>query len=254
MEITSRILYLDQYYYPVGTADIVLENRVPTHNKVDNELVMVNGRAGYEAKALTGWPRYWVRVSDNFEDINKVTFQIDDGFKAFIRAHIRFSSAIMGAEKRMAILRMFKNFGMSNVDQNLLSPERDGIIKYITIGLIGGGVFNISDLLRNCQYNIDDCTDAIKVVKEKLIKERKHIRFINEQVYTLKQHTGGNIEFGKDHWVDVNDMYDILVKPAYAKQSEKIHDLKKRLNELERYRSWIQYFAKKIFEYQWTND
>lgn len=251
MEITSHILYLDRYYNPVGTADIILENRVPTHNKADNELVMANGAAGYEAKALTGWPRYWVRVSDNFEDINKVTFQIDDGFEAFIRTRIRFSSAFMDTEKRTAILRMF---GMAYAHESLLRPECDNIIKYITIGLTGCGCFTISDLLSNCLYNIEDCTDAIKVVKEKLIEEHKHISFINEQIYTLKHHTSKYIEFGKDNWVDVKDMYDILAKPAYAKQSEKIHDLKKRLNELERYRSWIQYFMKKIFEYQWTND
>lgn len=253
MEITSHILYLDRDYNPVGTADIILENRVPEHNKADNELVMANGAAGYEAKALTSWPRYWVRVSDNFKDINKVNFKIDDEFEAFIRTHIRFSSAVMGAEKRRAILKMFKNFGMINADQNLLGPEHD-IFKYITIGLTGWGDFTISDLLRNCRFNIEDCTDAIKVIKEKLIEERKHIGFINEQIYTLKHHTSKYIEIGKDHPVDVNDMYDILIKPAYAKQSEKIYDLKKRLNELERYRSRVQYFAKKIFEYQWTND
>lgn len=254
MEITSSILYLDRDYNPVGTANIILENRVPMHNKADNELVMANGIAGYEAKTLTGWPRYWVMVSDNFKDINKVNFKIDDNFEVFIRTYIRFNSAIMGAEKRTAILKIFKNFGMIYADQNLLYPERDSIIKYITIGLIGCGNFNISDLLRNCQYNIDDCTDAIKVVKKKLIKERKRIGFINEQIYTLKHHTGKYIELGKDHPVDVKDMYNILVKPAYTKQSEKIHDLKKRLNNLERYRSRVQYFMKKIFEYQWTND
>ena len=254
METISHILYLDRDYNPVGTTDIILENRVPEHNKADNELVMANGAAGYEAKALTGWPRYWVRVSDNFEDITKVNFKIDDEFEAFIRTRIRFGSAVMGAGKRTAILKMFKNFGMSNADQNLLRPECDNIFKYITIGLTGCGNFTISDLLRNCRFNIEDCTDAIKVVKKKLIEEHKHINFINEQIYTLKHHTSKYIEFGKDNWVDVKDMYDILVKPAYAKQSEKIHDLKKRLNELERYRSWIQYFMKKIFEYQWTND
>lgn len=251
MEITSHILYLDRDYNPVGTADITLENRVPVHNKADNELVMANGAAEYEAKTLTGWPRYWVRVSDNFKDINKVNFKIDDEFESFIRTRIRFGSAVMGAGKRTAILRMF---GMTYAHESLLRPECDNIIKYITIGLTGYGDFTISDLLRNCRFNIEDCTGSIKVIKEKLIEEHKHISFINEQIYTLNHHTSKYIEFGKDNWVDVKDMYDILVKPAYAKQSEKIHDLKKRLNELERYRSWVQYFVKKIFEYQWTND
>lgn len=253
MEITSRILYLDRDYNPVGTAYFILENRVPVHNKADNALVMANGALQYEAKALTGWPRYWVRVSDNFEDISKVNFKIDDDFEVFIRTRIRFSSAVMGAEKRTAILKMFKNFGMSEANQNLLGPECD-IFKYVIIGLTGCGDFTIIDLLRNCRFNIEDCTDAIKVVKKKIIQERKHIGFIDEQIYTLKHHTGKYIEMGKDHWVDVKDMYDILVKPAYAEQSRKIHDLKKRLNVLERYRSLVQYFMKKIFEYQWTND
>ena len=254
MEITSRILYLDRDYNPVGTANIILENRVPVHNKADNALVMANGAAGYEAKALTGWPRYWVRVSDNFKDLNKVNFRIDNEFEAFIRTRIRFSSAVMGTGKRMAILKMFRNFGMNDANPNLLDPECTNIFGYVIIGLIGRGDFTVSDLLRNCRFNIEDCTNSIKVVKEKLIKEHTHIGFINEQIYTLKHHTGKYIEIGKDHWVDVKDMYDIVVKQAYAKQSEKIHDLKKRLNELERYRSWVQYFMKKIFEYQWTND
>ena len=257
MEITSRILYLDRDYNPVGTANIILENRVPVHNKADNALVMANGAAGYEAKALTGWPRYWVRVSDNFEDITKVNFRIDDEFEAFIRTRIRFSSAVMGDEKRTAILKMFKNFGMNDANPNILSPECTNIFGYVIIGLIGligRGDFTISDLLINCRFNIEDCTDAIKEVKRKLIKEHTHIGFINEQIYTLKHHTSKYIEFGKDNCVDVKDMYNILVKPAYTKQSEKIHHLKKRLNELERYRSWVQYFMKKIFEYQWTND
>ena len=99
-----------------------------------------------------------------------------------------------------------------------------------------GKKFSIGNFLYSLQYGIDECQDAIKSIRKEIKEHNADMGFIREVGNTFRD----SLKFRK-----------IVFSPAYNMMEKTIHDLKKRMKEIERQRSYMHLVMRLIMTTTW---
>ena len=100
--------------------------------------------------------------------------------------------------------------------------------------------FSIGDFLRSIQNGINECSEAIENVREQIMERRKDMRFIMETASGFRHRSDAKFIHVGTGYVDFEKYHKLIFSPAYNNVVKTAHDLKKRMQELERQRSYMQ--------------
>ena len=111
--------------------------------------------------------------------------------------------------------------------------------------------FSICDFLCSLHNTMDECREGIEYTRKRIREEQINLRHLEEASSIFKS----NIALGKvmvgDDCIDYRELCKLMVRPALTNQALKIHNLKKRMKELERKRSYIHVVMRFIMARVW---
>lgn len=242
--VISRVLFLDKDFQPIGTK--VITRQVSYHcDRTDSKKIMAVGIGAFRDGDFEKEPMYWVVLSGapTTEDYDRLTIKQSGLLEKFIFAHVRFVSyreIDKKIQKLMKILDFKEAYRVPS-----FKPRGDfNDVVNLSLTSPGGATddINLFDLLYSINHGIEECTEAIKIVKGKLNKARVILRHVEDIANTYKSNTFlGSIPVGKGY-IPYCDAMDLTIRPARNMFANEIHDLKHRLNTLERRRSYMYMF------------
>lgn len=255
--LVSKILYLDKDYHPCGTRVIRRPGINYPNSREDSDRIMAIGKDAFLDHEFENEPVYWVTYEGDINDPREMHINNRYALERMINHHFCFISL---HEVEQKINRIVYLLGL-RYPANAFLVRTDGITKknQVIVSLCGGDddgmKFSLGDFLCSLRSGIEECTTAIKTVREQIKDRRKDAEFINDTMHLFKSLSRYNsVRIGEDYYVDYNKSRELLFSPSYNNMTKTIHDLKKRLKELERQRSYMQYVMDIIMTSTWQAD
>ena len=263
METTvSKILFLDRNYQPVGTR-VIRRPGIMSHNdRTDSKKIMAVGMGAFDDGDFDKVPRYWVPFSGDIKDFNELHLEVNifingiDRIEEVLSKHFRFIS-LYEVERKVERIKSLLGFKESYRPAEFIITPHGWIKENQTVVSLCGGAdglkFSLCDFLHSLQVGIDECTGAIEATRRQIAERRKNMRFIIETISTFRNNRtiSDHVNVGNDCYVDYNKFSKLLFSPAYNNMVNIIHDLKKRMQELERQRSYMQMVMQDIMARVW---
>ncbi len=135
------------------------------------------------------------------------------------------------------------------------TDEKNQVILSLCDGDDDGIKFSLGNFLRSLRDGIEECNDAIETTRKQIKDRSRDANFISDTLYLFKSLRNHNsVPIGEEYYVDYNKFRELLFSPSYNNMTKTIHDLKKRLKELERQRSYMQYVMNSILTSTWHAD
>lgn len=256
--LVSRILFLDRDYQPCGTRVIRRPGITVHNNRTDSKRIMAVGMGAFDDGDFDKVPRYWVPVEgsiDNTNDLHLV-FTNYNPIEDILSKHFRFIS-LHEVERKVERIKSLLGFKESYRPAEFIVTPHGGWIKenQTVVSLHGGAdglKFSLCDLLYSLHYGIEECSSGIDIIRKQLAERRSDMRFIMDTMYAFKSNrTISFVCVGKDSYVDYDKFSKIIFGPSYNSMVNIIHDLKKRMQELERQRSYMQLVMNHIMACTW---
>ena len=243
--IVSHILYLDEEFDPVGTRVVRRPNILNPTSRADHKKIMAVGIGAFDDGDFDKVPRYWVPFDGDIKNFNNTTIgtrsAIVDEVSKFIQEKIRFISYNDVIRKIRSIFSMFGIVGIGpNQVALVCGGEEDKTVKLSLVGF--DNPYTISGLLWSCKIYTEECAESIQIIRRKISSLRNRVQFIESQQRIIKRPGVRNIQIGEDATADTKQLNDWVYKPAKKLAVDELHELKKRMNDLERKRSWVQWF------------
>ena len=260
MEVrVSKILYLDKDYHPCGTRVIRRPGINYPNSREDSDRIMAAGIDAFLDHEFENEPVYWVTYKGDINDPRDLHINNRYALERMINYHFCFIS-LHEIERKINRIGYLLDFRQKYpVKAFLVHP--DGITKknQVIVSLCGGDddimKFSLGDFLCSLRDGIEECTTAMKTVREQIKDRNNDANFINDTMYLFKSLCRHNsVPIGKDNYVDYNKFRKLLLSPSYNNMMKTIHDLKKRLKELERQRGYMQYVMDTIMSSTWQAD
>lgn len=258
--LKSNILFLDSNFRPIDVRQI---NRPEiwhhTQRTDHNKIMKISMEAFNNGKLVDDdgckvVPKYWVAIDGSIANFKNTRIEFSsyskDEVSKYIRDHFRFTSYQDCDEKIYKLLQIFDLVGVTPKDIKAHelatgNPASTDFVEppYVVIPLLGWTRdWDIGNLMESFQNVINECSDAIKTVRDQINEAKKNIRFIETH----------KTEVFRASICYAYELNQLMVKPALKMQADKIHTLKKRMQTLERQRSWIQDFVSKyIYSQVW---
>lgn len=258
--LKSNILFLDCNFRPIDVRRIHRPGIWHHTQRTDhNEIMKVGMEAFNNGEFVDGdggevIPKYWVAIDGSIVNFKNTRIEFNsyskDEVSKYIRDHFRFTSYQDCDEKIYKMLQIFDLVGVTPKDIKVHefvtgNPTSTDFVEspYVVIPLLGWTRdWDIGNLMESFQNVINECSDAIKTVRDQINEVKKNIRFIEAHKTEVFQ-------------INVYLAYDLnrlMVKPALKMQVDNIRTLKKRMQTLERQRSWVQDFVSKyIYSQVW---
>ena len=261
--LVSKILFLDMDYRPCGTR-VIRRPGITSHNdRTDSKKIMAVGMGAFDDGDFDHVPYYWVPFDGDldkgelhlqFPTIPATDFVSNsmNPIEWIVRKYFNFI-AYQDMEKKIGKIRYLLDFK---------DPDRPGALKanfnpdsYVnvaTISLIGQmDDFTMTDLMCSLRFNLSEYTEAIEVNREEISKCRKQMAFITDTgMLTKNSICAHHVNIGGDP-VEYDQFHKLIMAPAYNCMAGKIHDLKKRMQILERKRSYIYMLMNHIMACTW---
>lgn len=259
METTvSKILFLDRNYQPVGTR-VIRRPGIMSHNdRTDSKKIMAVGMGAFDDGDFDKVPRYWVPFSGDIKDFNELHLGVttyNSRIEEVLSKHFRFIS-LHEVERKVERIKSLLGFKESYRPAEFL-VIRDGWIKenQTVVSLHGGAdglKFSLCDFLYSLHYGIEECSSSIDIIRKQIAERRGDMKFIMDTMYAFKNNrTISFVCIGNDSYVDYDKFSKIIFGPSYNSMVKIIHDLKKRMQELERQRSYMQMVMQDIMARVW---
>ena len=259
METTvSKILFLDRNYQPVGTR-VIRRPGVMSHNdRTDSKKIMAVGMGAFDDGDFDKVPRYWVPVSGDIKDFNELHLGVAtyiNRIEGVLSKHFRFIS-LHEVERKVERIKSLLGFKESYRPAEFIVTPHGWIKENQTVVSLHGGAddlkFSLCDFLYSLHYGIEECSSGIDIIRKQLAERRGDMKFIMDTLYAFKNNrTISFVCIGKDSYVDYDKFSKILFGPSYNSMVNIIHDLKKRMQELERQRSYMQMVMQDIMARVW---
>lgn len=257
--LVSKILFLDRNFQPCGTRVIRRPNAQFHNDRSDSKNIMAVGMGAFDDGDFEAVPRYWVSYEGDIKDfrdmyIKKSEFNF---IESILVKHFKFISLHEVNRKTERIKALLGFSGAYRPGEFEIHQGMGGWIKenQVVISLVDGDgdglKFSIGDFLCSLQNCIDECHEAIETVRGQIADRRKDMRFIMETASCFRyQSLTKCIQVG-DGYVDFDKYHKLLFSPAYNNLAKIIHDLKKRMQDLERQRSHMQVVMGLIMAQTW---
>lgn len=237
--LISKILYLDKDYQPCGARIIRRPDAIYNTDRTDSDYVMSYGIRAFDEHEFETLPRYWVSYEGDIEDFRDMRIRPDRLRESILVRHFRFISL---HEVNNKIGRIMELLGFQSIYPDAVFTVPGGWIKEnqtvvsLCDGDDDGKKFSLGNFLYSLQYGIDECQDAIKSIRKEIKEHNADMGFIREV---------GNI------FRDSLKFRKIVFSPAYNTMEKAIHDLKKRMKEIERQRSYMHLVMRLIMTTTW---
>lgn len=237
--LISKILYLDKDYQPCGARIVRRPDAIYNTDRTDSDYVMSYGIRAFDEREFETLPRYWVSYEGDIEDFRDMCIQPDGLLESMLVRHFRFISL---HEVNNKIGRIMELLGFRSIYPDAVFTVPGGWIKEnqtvvsLCDGDDDGKKFSLGNFLYSLQYGIDECQDAIKSIRKEIKEHNADMGFIREVGNTFRD----SLKFRK-----------IVFSPAYNTMEKTIHDLKKRMKEIERQRSYMHLVMRLIMTTTW---
>lgn len=243
--VISRILFLDREFQPIGTKVITRPNALFQTDRRDSKNIMAVGMGAFDDGEFERVPCYWVVLSGapTTEDYDRLTIKQSGLLEKHLFAHVRFVSYREIDKKIQTLMKILDFKEAYRVPSFKPRGDFDDVVNLSLTSPEGATEdINLFDLLYSINLGIEECTDAIKIVKDKINKARKDLRYIEEIARTFKCNCFmGKIPVG-DGYVQYPEVTNLTIRPARDRFANNLHALKSRLNTLERRRSYLYEF------------
>lgn len=118
-----------------------------------------------------------------------------------------------------------------------------------------GKKFSIGDFLCSLRDGIAECSDAIEVNRKLIASRNADMSFISNAMDSFRANRFSNsVRIGEDSYMYYDKFCKLILNPAYNNTSKIIHDLKQRMKELERQRSYMQLVMSLIMTTTWYGE
>ena len=237
--LVSKILYLDKDYQPCGTRFVFRPDATHDTDRTDSDYIMQYGIRAFDKREFETLPRYWVPYEGDIEDFRDMRIRPDSLIESILVRHFRFISL---HEVNNKIGRIMELLGFQSIYPDTDFTVPGGWIKenQTVVSLCGwdddGKKFSLGNFLYSLQYGIDECQDAIKSIRKEIKEHNADMGFIREVGNTFRD----SLKFRR-----------IVFSPAYNAMEKTIHDLKKRMKEIERQRSYMHLVMRLIMTTTW---
>lgn len=259
--LVSKILFLDRNFQPCGTRVIRRPNAQFHNDRSDSKNIMAVGMGAFDDGDFERVPRYWVPYEGDIKDFNELHLEVNtyinciDRIEEVLSKHFRFIS-LHEVERKVERIKSLLGFKESYRPAEFLVMQNGWIKENQTVVSLHGGAdglkFSLCDFLYSLQFGIDECTHAIEVTRRQIAERRSDMKFIMDTMYAFKNNRTINfVCVGKDSYVDYDKFSKIIFGPSYNSMVNIIHDLKKRMQELERQRSYMQMVRQDIMAKVW---
>ena len=243
----SKILFLDENYQPCGTR-VIRRPNITTHiDRTDSKKIMAVGLGAFKDGDFDKEPQYWVPYEGHINNLNNINIKLNRSFSVWklINKYFRFIAYhelhykleriwnILGIESN----QLFLDFITSN------TRTKDNQVVISLGGRWLGEEFSICDFLSYLQKGIDECSEAIEINRNKLIRYRQDMQFIKQ----IKEYSCPGIHINDNKY----KFNKIILQPAYNTTVNHIRETKKRIQSIERQRSHIQCLKQHIFASIW---
>lgn len=228
----SNIIYFSRDFELCGYKTIERPDMKYLWDRRDSKMIMEIGMKAFDAGEFELVPRYWVTYDGEQKPLNKYAVN-NPRIKWLINRRFLFSSAFDLGEKIKRIHYLLSAGFFDN-------PDR--FEETVTLGIPDiGKDFGLPRILQLLHNGIGDCTESIIYVKKCIQDIRKKSSHMENVLYK-----GINLP-----GLTYNETMDLLIRPARRRFANELHDLKHRLNTLERKRSWMGELMKLIMITTW---
>lgn len=234
----SDIIYFSRDFELCGYKTIERPDMKYLWDRRDSKMVMEIGMKAYDAGEFELVPRYWVTYNGEQKLLNEYTVN-NPRIKWLINRRFLFSS-VFNLGKKIKRIHYLLSIGDALSTGFFDNPDR--FDETVTLGIPNiGDDFGLPRLLQLLHNGIENCTESIIYVKKCIRDIRKRSSRIENVLYK-----GINLP-----GLSYNETMDLLIKPARKTFANELHDLKHRLNTLERKRSWMGELMKLIMITTW---
>lgn len=256
--LVSRILYLDKNYQPCGTR-VIRRPGIKHHNdRFDSKNIMAVGIGAFDDGDFERVPCYWVSYAGNitnFDDMHICAGYNVGRIEQMLAKHFRFT-ALHEVGRKVERIKSLLGFLNSYRPAEFVIHE-GGWVKenQVVVSLYDNDhdwmEFSIGDLLYSLHMAIKDCGESIQTVRRQIVDKNNDIQFIMHTKKVLKNnHVSGSVGIG-DEYIDYDKFNRIIFGPIYNTNVSTIHGLKRRLQELERQRGYMQNVIRLIMNETW---
>ena len=253
--IVSKILYLDKDYQPCGTRVIRRPDATYHNSRVDNEYIMSVGIKAFDEREFERYPRYWVHYEGDIKDFRDMRVRNMYSIESMLVDHFRFVS-LHEIDRKIGRIMEFLEFHQAHRYEEFKVHnngwiKKNQVIVSLCDGDDDGKKFSLGDFLCSLRDGIMECNDAIETVRQQIKDRGKDMRFIMETSGAFWRGSFTHCIQVGDGYVDFEKYHKLLFSPAYNNLSKIIHDLKKRMQDLERQRSYMQHILSIIMSSTW---
>lgn len=255
--LVSKILYLDENYQPCGTRIVRRPDATHHNSRVDNDRVMSAGIKAFDEHEFENRPKYWVPYEGDIKDFRD--FHLRDSahsIESMLSTHFRFVS-LHEIDRKIGRIMEILGFNEAHRYEEFKVCTNGWIKPHQTVvslcdGDEDGKKFSIGDFLCSLRDGIAECSEAIEV-NRKLIAERDaDMRFISNAMDSFRANRFSNsVRIGEDSYMYYDKFCKLILNPAFNNTSKIIHDLKQRMKELERQRSYMYHILSIIMSSTW---
>lgn len=256
--LVSKILYLDENYQPCGTRIVRRPDATHHNSRVDNDHVMSAGIKAFDEHEFENRPKYWVPYEGNIKDPRD--FHIRDSahsIESMLSNHFRFISLheidhkihrIMELFEFQDTARRYSEFKVCN--GGWIKPHQT--VVSLCDGDEDGKKFSIGDFLCSLRDGIAECSEAIEVNRKRIADSNADMRFITNAMDSFRANRfSDSVRIGEDSYMYYGRFCKLILNPAFNNTSKIIHDLKQRMKELERQRSYMYHILSIIMSNTW---
>lgn len=234
----SNIIYFSRDFELCGYKTIERPDMKYLWDRRDSKMVMEIGMKAFDAGEFELVPRYWVTYDGEQKPLNEYAVN-NPRINWLIDRRFLFHSAF-DLDKKIKRIHYLLYIGSVHPAGFFDNPDR--FEKTVTLGIPDiGNDFGLPRLLQLLHNGIGDCTESIIYVKKCIQDIRKRSSHMENVLYK-----GINLP-----GLSYNETMDLLIRPARKKFASELHDLKQRLNTLERKRSWMYELMKLIMITTW---
>lgn len=255
--LVSKILYLDKDYQPCGTRVVRRPGINYPNSREDSDQIMAKGIDAFLDQEFERYPAYWVTYEGDIEDYRDLRVNNRYALEQMLNQHFCFISLHEIRQKINRIIHLLDlrypaNAFLLRVDR---ITKKNQVIVSLCDGEEDGKKFSLGNLLRSLRDGIKECNTAIETTRKQISDRNKDTNFINDTLHLFKSLSNHNsVPIGEEYYVDYNKFRELLFSPSYNNVTKIIHDLKNRLKELERQRSYMQYVVSVIMSSVWQAD
>lgn len=244
-QTVGKILFLDENYQPCGTYE--LHTPQSLHDCIINSTSIIKvGMDAFNNGKFNRCPRYWVPYDGDIKDFRdmKIKFIQKNPIEEILSKHFRFISIHdieLKIQRIQDILGFMENHGTSEfIHKGFMCCVKENQVD-VSLPGIDGDKFSICDFLYSLQVGIDECGESIETIRKQITNYRNDMSLIMETDQNMVHND--IVNYDKFHKVVFCRLYNNL--------SKTIRELKNRMKNIERQRSYMQNVKYQILTNIW---